>query len=368
MKINFKNKAYHRSFIQNENKKYDFSKVPTPLFEEVLLCPLGKPIHVWAIPLMINDQTAIFGLFDGRIVRYDLQERSLTPLLRLKDRVYSSPLLIHKYNMMIVASDSGELAAIDTNTFSIIWHIQLARAIHSSPSFCDQLDSIFVGCYDNRIYAIHVKTGDIMMRQELELGVAEDPYSSPTLGGEQIFIGTGNKLISLRKSNLTKIWEQDLESFVDSSPAIDLNLEIGIVGTEAGRIILFSTSNGTILKEWETDSNITCSPSISTNGIACIGNDRGQAYGINLKTQEISWVTELESPFKYTALTCTPDNKFIFTLSNGYIVCLSDQQGEKLWQLFGTKGYHTPPLITKHGYLFCGSHFGYISGYRFSYD
>lgn len=365
MKINFKNNPKHRSLQRTPDKTLDFSKEPLPLFDEKIVDETNNPISIWAIPIMIDDETVLFGLFDGRLISYNFKNRKISSHIQFKKRIYSSPLVISKYDTIIVSSDSGELAALKTDGFELLWHMRLPDAIHSSPSFNEKEDLLYVGCYDNSVYAIDVHTGKIIFMQKLEIGVLEDPYSSPIIGDNKIFIGTGNKLISLTP-DLKKIWEQDLGSFVDSSPGVCMDLKIGIVGTEAGKIILFSTDDGKIYEEWDTKANITCSPSISKNHIACIGNDKGEAYGINLKTKEIIWVKDFASPFRYTSITCTVDNQFIFTLSNGKILCLNDQSGNLNWQIFGTEGYHTPPLVTDSGYLLCGSHFGYIGGYKFS--
>lgn len=365
MKINFKNNPKHRTFHDKVIREINFSKEPKIMFEEIITDNINNPIPIWSIPLMIDDDSVVFGLFDGRLIKYNIKTKIVSEIIKFEDRIYSSPLLVQKHNLIIAASDSGEISAIDVNTLEKQWHKRFDAAIHSSPSFCEKNNLVYVGCYDNTIYALDVKSGEVRRRKELEQGIPEDPYSSPTIGNEQVFIGTGNKLISLT-ANLDKIWEKDLGSIVDATPAIDLNLGIGIIGTEAGRIILFSTQEGEILKEWNTGSQITCSPVISQHGIACIGNDQGNVYGINLQNQEIIWVQNYQSPFRYTSLTCTPDHKFIFVLSNGFIVCVKEEDGESLWRIFGDQGYHTPPLVTPNGYLFCGSHFGYIGGYKIS--
>lgn len=365
--MNFKNKPQHRSMFQNKNSKINFSKKPHQIFEKKMVDDQEQPISVWAIPLMLKNQTGIFGLFDGRLISYSIPQDRIIDRLVFADRIYSSPLIAHSHQMIITCSDSGEIAALDINFFDVLWHVRLPKSIHSSPSFHQNNDLLYVGCYDNALYSLEIKSGKIVQRKELELGILEDPYSSPIILNNKVFIGTGNKLVCLTE-NLELIWTIDLNSFVDSSPAVHQDLDKGIIGTEQGEIVLFSPSSGYIIKNWSTNSRITCSPAISSQGIACIGNNEGKLYGIYLLNNKIIWEVDFESSFEYTALTCSQDDHFIFTLADGTIRCVDALTGKGHWQIFGTAGYHTPPLVTDEGYLLCGSHFGYIAGYQFLND
>lgn len=364
--IHYKNHRHHRSWAREEKRLINFSNPPHLLFEKPIINDQSQPISCWAIPSMINKNKGIFGLFDGRLISYCFKDHTITTHLTFRDRIYSSPLFLHEQNLMIAASDSGELAAVDLKTFTVVWHIQLPQSIHSSPSFYPQENLLYVGCYDNTLNAIDVQTGTLRYKRELELGVEEDPYSSPIIANEQIYIGTGHKLVAL-SPDLTLNWSLTFDAFIDSSPALHLGLNKGIVASESGKIILFHL-DGKVIREWDTSFHITSSPAISTHGIACIGNDQGTAYGISFKTDEILWQKTFQAPFKYTAITCTPDQHFVFTLHNGEIVCVDGMTGETHWSLKGSQGYHTPPLITDDGYLLCGSHFGIIAGYQFSHD
>lgn len=365
MKINFKNNPAYRSTRIVEKKQTDSSLLPQHVFTQQIIMENGDPIPVWAIPVMGSKHTAIFGLFDGRLIKYDIVNKTFSSLLKFADRIYSSPIISDNKKLLIAASDSGEVAALDIHTWTVKWKKKLPKAIHSSPTYEQEQEVLYIGCYDNSLYALEMQSGQILCRKKLEKDVDEDPYSSPIVLGDRVYIGTGNKLVSLSQ-DLQLLWEVELGSFIDSSPALSLDTKTGIVGSEKGEIILFNIYNGSILNEWKTDFRITCSAAISKNEIACIGNDKGEAYGINLKTGKILWVKNFDAAFRYTAITCTLDNNFIFTLNDGIIRCVDDLSGNECWALSDSYKYHTPPLLTQDGFLFCGSHFGYISGYVFS--
>lgn len=356
MAVYYKNKPELRSYKLLSLSQYDYSNKPTNYFIK------NYDIPIWAIPLQPNKQEIIFGLFDGRLISFFIKNNSYEVLLSFKEKIYSSPILVGNSNLIISASDSGELACFDYLNKNIVWKVTLPASIHSSVNYFKE--KLFIGCYDNHIYCIDVFKGKILNKRLLEDKIQENPYSSPIITSTSVLIGSGNYLYSLTHE-LDLLWRVNLENIVDSTPAVSELSSNGIIGTEAGDIFLFNLAKGDILNKINTNTRIVSSSAITKNNIACIGNDNGELYGFNLNNDtSVLWEKKFESKFNYTSITSIEDY-FIFVLADGSINCINSIDGEVIWRIMeNDKKYHTPPLVT-NGYLFCGSHYGYIAGFKF---
>lgn len=363
MSIYYKNQSKLRDALANNleiSYSYDYSIPPDNLFYKDLTIEFENS-SIWAIPLRINKEEIVFGLFNGLVIKYDLALNQIKRLLSFNDKVYSSPILSFNNHYMVVATDSGDLACYDLKKEKLLWRRILPSAIHSSPNYYDK--KLYIGCYDNHLYTIDIINGEIINNKLMEAGIAEDPYSSPIVTSKLILIGSGNYLYALNL-DLTVKWRVNCGSFVDSTPAVSELTNNCIIGTEQGDIFIFDLEQGEIINKISTSSAVLSSPAITADNIACIGNNNGELFAFNLVNGQLIWTKTFNSKFYYTSIA-SADRFFIFVLSDGSINCINSDNGSYQWQIEGKeKKFHSPPLVTKD-MMFLGSHFGYIGGYNF---
>jgi outer membrane protein assembly factor BamB len=108
--------------------------------------------------------------------------------------------------------------------------------------------TVYVGSYDDKLYAINGKTGDKLW--EFETGHYVD--SSPAIGSDgTVYVGSyDDKLYALSGKSGAKLWEFKTGHIVLSSPAIGSDGTV-YVGSEDGKLYAIKTdSKGPAKSPW----------------------------------------------------------------------------------------------------------------------
>jgi len=105
----------------------------------------------------------------------------------------------------------------------------------------------------------------------------EPSISSPTLAGDILYAGSGNKLVAVDLQSHQKCWEFEAEGVISSSPAlVDDTI---YVGSEDGRLYAVDTTAGEKLWDILTGGKITSSPAVA-DGTVYISSHDGNLYAI----------------------------------------------------------------------------------------
>jgi outer membrane protein assembly factor BamB len=101
--------------------------------------------------------------------------------------------------------------------------------------------------------------------------------SSPSVTDDTLYIGSGNKLLSIDLQSYQKRWEFEAEGVIRSSPAVAGTTVY--VGSEDGRLYAVDGATGEKLWDIITDGKITSSPAVA-DGLVYIGSHDGNLYAI----------------------------------------------------------------------------------------
>ena len=100
-----------------------------------------------------------------------------------------------------------------------LWEFETEDFVRSSPAIGSD-GTVYVGSWDNKLYAINGKSG--VKLWEFETGDAVE--SSPAIGSDgTVYVGSGyvdKKFYALSGKSGVKLWEFETGHCVDSSPAI----------------------------------------------------------------------------------------------------------------------------------------------------
>jgi serine/threonine protein kinase len=185
-------------------------------------------------------------------------------------------------------------AVISEQTIKPLWSFQCEDEIRGSPAYDNGV--VFVGSYDDNLYAVNAADGKLL-------------WKYPTEGG------------------------------IVSKPAIQDNSVC--FGSEDRRLHAVSARSGKLLWTYYTEGPIRCSPKIAS-GQVFFGSDDGSLYAINLATSRLTWKIDAGAPVRSSPFISS--DYLYFGCESGEFFC-SDFRGQIIWRSKAKKGITSSPLV-----------------------
>jgi eukaryotic-like serine/threonine-protein kinase len=264
-----------------------------------------------------------------------------------------------------------------------VWTFQCEDEIRGTPTIEEGL--VYIGSYDNNIYALDAKSGKFAWKYPTEAGVV----TKPVLVDGSVYFGSEDKnmyVLSARHGRLN--WTYQTDGPIRSSPSLaeghifigsdDFNLHA--VNTISGRCswkfnagspirstpliaqdhVFFGTESGDFYSldfggrvRWRFSARrgITSSPIIN-QGVIYVGSLDSTLYALDVKTGWVIWRFRLVKPSITTP--CVYDNLLYTGAVNGVIYCIDTSSAKEVWQ-FTTENQVTGSPIVYRDSLYCGS-------------
>jgi len=346
----FKNRIDLRSWNFDWATNKSFLKEPT-IQTEILIHS-----EFWSIPSFINQQTFIIGGWDHYLRCFDVNGMELKWALELSSPIYSSPAIINE-NSFILGGEDGVLRRISV-TGKIEWEFKANDRIHATPTIDHNRTIVFATSYDHHVYALDVESGKQLWSRVYNEDVKDDIYSSPALTKENnIIFGTGSEVVCIDKRG-NRLWAFTTNGYVDSTPALDYESNIGVVGSEDNNIYGFDITSGNVLWKYKTGDKVNTSAAISGD-IVAIGSDDGFLYACNIKSGKLVWKKDnYGKKMLWTPLTVLPDRNFVYVTLDECLYCTDYTNGNEVWKKSFPRGVHSAPGVSSDGYMAIGSNWG----------
>jgi serine/threonine protein kinase len=211
--------------------------------------------------------------------------------------------------LIAVAQKTGAHVPVDTSQkkrvaaeVNEIWHFECEDEIRGPTLVHDGV--VYVGCYDNNLYALDAKTGEFKWKFPTEGGIPTRPA------------------------------------------AFD---DIIYVGSEDHSLYAM-TDNGEWLWSYETGGPIRSSPLI-VDRYLFVGSDDAQLHVINRQTGTLAWRADAAGPVRSTPLIA--NDRVFFGCENGDFYCL-DFHGDRKWRFRAKRGITSSPILVD-GLIYFGS-------------
>ncbi len=269
-----------------------------------------------------------------------------------------------------------------------VWEFACEDEIRGTPSFHDGI--IYIGSYDNNLYALNGATGEFLWKYPTEGGIVSRPVvyennvyfgsedkrlhaitarfgrlnwmyytdgpirSSPHIAEGHVIIGSDDAhLHAINTISGRRAWRADLGAPVRSTPLVHTDLIY--VGTESGDFYCMDFRS-TIKWRFKAKRAITSSPIIA-QGVVYFGSVDSTLYALDARTGWVIWRFRLNKP---TITTPFISGDYIFIGSiDGTIQCIDMRLAKDTWT-FNTENQVTgSPIIYKDS-LYCGSVDGYL--------
>ncbi len=256
--------------------------------------------------------------------------------------------------LMGVARKTGVLSKITTNlptkTGSIkpLWSFKCEDEIRSTPVL--HQGSVFIGCYDNNLYALNAADGQFQWKYAAEGGIV----SRPALYDNNIYFGSEDKRLHVVSTRTGKVvWTYYTEGKVRSSPRI---AEGHIFfGSDDNDLHAVNVNSGRAVWKFSTDAPVHSTPLV-VDELVYVGCENGSFYGIDFRGT-LKWRFQAKR-----AITSSPVSKgqaIFFASLDGTLYSVDMKNGWAIWKFRLGKGSVSSPAIADD-YVFVGAADGFI--------
>jgi eukaryotic-like serine/threonine-protein kinase len=245
--------------------------------------------------------------------------------------------------ILYVGSYDNNLYALKAATGEFIWKFPSDGGIVSRPALHE--GSVYFGSEDKRLYAVNQRNGKANW-----VYYADGPIrSSPSIAEGHVFIGSDDGYLhAINAGSGRRAWRVDTGSAVRSTPLIANDLVY--FGVESGDFYCLDFG-GVIKWRFKSKRAITGS-AVFAQGIIFVGAVDTTFYAVDAKTGFSIWRYRLGKPSISTP--CLVDN-YVFTgAADGDIYCLDSRSAKEVWRYSTGHQVTGSPIIYKDA-LYCGS-------------
>jgi outer membrane protein assembly factor BamB/tRNA A-37 threonylcarbamoyl transferase component Bud32 len=258
-----------------------------------------------------------------------------------EDEVRSSPAV--QNGIVYIGAYDNNLYALDGATGEFRWKYAAEGGIGSSPCVAD--GRVFVGSQDWSLYALNAETGHLLWTCPTQGPI----YSSPRAQFGHVFFGSDDRhLYGVKLSSGRVIWSFEAEAPVRSSPA--LGPKAIYVGDEAGSVYAVG-ADGQILWRFRTRRAVTSSP-LLVGDTLYVGSRDGYLYALDIQNGWDVWRYRTGGPI--ISSPDADDSAVFFGSADGDVYAVHMASGRAIWR-YGTEGQVTSSPLVHEGVVYVGS-------------
>jgi outer membrane protein assembly factor BamB/tRNA A-37 threonylcarbamoyl transferase component Bud32 len=260
---------------------------------------------------------------------------------KCEDEIRGSP--VYTNGAVYVGCYDNNLYALDAHDGEFLWKYPTEGGIVSKPAFFDE--SVYFGSEDHRLHAVYLRNGRVNWTYYTKGPVR----SSPFIAEGHIFIGSDDRFLhAVNATTGRPAWRADAGSPVRSTPIIAN--ELVYFGSEAGDFYCLDFT-GAIKWRFKAKRAVTSSAVVS-KGTVYVGSVDSTIYALDAKTGWVIWRFRLSKP---TISTPFMNDNLLFTGSvDGAIYCIDTNTSKEVWRYSTEHQVTGSPIILKDS-LYCGS-------------
>lgn len=229
-----------------------------------------------------------------------------------------------------------------------IWAFQCEDEVRGTPLVYNGF--VYVGCYDNNLYAINAANGEFQWKYASEGGIV----SRPAVANDTIFFGSEDKRVHAISARSGKLdWVYYTEGPVRSSGRIaDGHL---FIGSDDHNLYAININTGRAAWSYDTGCEIRSTPFI-INELVYFGTEGGELLCLDFRGQ-VKWRFKAKR-----AITSSPwvqDNIVFFNSLDGFLYAVDAKSGWMLWRFRMEKPSIVSPCLA-NTIVFTGSADGHI--------
>jgi outer membrane protein assembly factor BamB/tRNA A-37 threonylcarbamoyl transferase component Bud32 len=283
---------------------------------------------------------------------YQIAPDNVVPLWSFKceDEIRSTPCLAE--DRIFVGSYDNNLYAIDLDSGSFVWKYATKGGIASSPTVYE--GRVFFGSQDAKLYSVYAETGQLVWSFRTEGAI----YGSPRGQFGHIFVGSDDHhFYAINAQSGRPAWKIDTGARVRSSACI--GDELVYFGSEDG-VVHALAMDGNAKWRFLAKRAVTSSPALA-EGLLIVGSQDWSIYAIDANTGWSAWRFRTRKPV--ISSPAIRDNMIYVGSADGSLYAIDLSTGQLVWS-YETDGQVTSSPVVHNDAVY----FGGIDGYVYSID
>jgi serine/threonine protein kinase len=225
-----------------------------------------------------------------------------------------------------------------------VWSFECEDEIRGTPLIHD--GRVYIGCYDNNLYAIDQETGEFEWKYAAEGGITGRPIEQDGL----IFVGSEDfRLHAITSSRGKLAWTYYAEGPIRSSPAYSDGHVF--VGADDRRLHVVNAQNGRRAWRVETNAPVWSSPLVKDERVY-FGCESGDFYCYDFRA-EMKWRQKVKR-----AITSSPlmiENLICFGSKDWTLYAMDAENGWQVWRYrLGGPTISSPAFAEGMIFIGCG--------------
>ncbi len=258
-----------------------------------------------------------------------------------EDEIRSTPL--YYQNTVFIGCYDNNLYAINAGDGKFLWKYPTDGGIVSKPVAFE--DNLYFGSEDRRLHAVGVRSGKVVWTY-----YANGPIrSSPRIAEGHLFFGSDDQYLhAVNLNNGRAAWKFETSEAVRSTPFIAH--EMVYVGNEAGDFLAIDF-RGELKWRFQAKRAITSSPTIFGPMVLFSSLD-ANLYALDHRNGWVIWRFRLGKGS--ISSPCAVDDLVFVGAADGYIYAVDTKTAKEVWRFRTEHQVSSSPVIYKDA-LYCGS-------------
>ncbi len=230
-----------------------------------------------------------------------------------------------------------------------VWEFKCEDEVRSSPVVAG--GTVYVGAYDNNLYALDAQSGNFRWKYPTEGGIA----STPSVWKDRVLIGSEDQVLYAISCAMGRIlWTCPTQGRIRSSARVEF--EHAFFGSDDYRLYAVNAQTGRMVWRFEATGPIRSTPAVG-NEIVYIGSEDHHLYAVDLQTGNQKW--KFRANRAITSSPAVSDGLVIFGSSDWNVYALDERSGWTIWRTRTNQAVISSPRVVE-GIVYVGSADGYL--------
>ncbi|MCD4673051.1 MAG: serine/threonine-protein kinase [Anaerolineaceae bacterium] len=245
--------------------------------------------------------------------------------------------------VVFVGCYDNNLYALRADDGQFLWKFATEGAISGQPRVDNGV--VYFGAGDNKLYAISVRNGRLFCEYTTEGPIR----SSPRIAQGHVFVASEDGFLhAVNITSTRRTWRIDLGEAVRSTPFI--TKDFIYLGAENGEVIC-ANFGGDVRWRFNAKRSVTSSPIVADDVVYFTSLDSA-FYALDAKSGWGIWKFRMSkgsasTPAKY-------ENRLFFGSADGNIYCVEDRRAKEVWRFSADDQVSGSPTVY-NGEVFCGA-------------
>lgn len=215
-----------------------------------------------------------------------------------------------------------------------VWKFKCEDEIRSSPT-ADKT-SLYIGVYDNNVYALDLKNGKFKWKYATEGGIAAKPF----VYNDRLIVGSEDRIAYALSTTGRLIWTCPTEGRIRSSATVAF--EHAFFGSDDHRLYAVNVQTGRVIWRFEAMGPIRSTPVLGDD-LVYVGSEDGYVYAVDLSSGAHRW--KFRSNRNVTSTPALFRELLVVGSADWNIYGLDAKTGYSIWNVRTSQAVISSPTI-----------------------